>query len=484
MNEGSNLLEQVLRIAPEEDATAPSSSIKDKKPIFRTLFSDATETWIRDQSSSGEYLQQLEEGHRETPSLQQISYAEDSSEEESSYGSASYDNVEEEEEEEEEEDEDEEVDSIDSCIHDNDFTEEGSDIRTDDNDNDNDNDNDDDDDSIDSGYSIRSKSSRVVEVFHSPAVDSNETDSMATTSTKNMRGMFSARNSLDDTSNSFWTNSASDANSDSRKSIEFEMVVDLRTSWTTVREPTSQSQSQSSSYFSTLGDSLDVFVQDDKLCWLPARVIEHRCDHALVAISLPKTWCDSTIVEEEDVQRGNGIHSSIKKMAPSEVDMLVSEFGIPVNMLRKISYSDYEMGELPGQNVQTTGKHDVVTSVNKAPSDLADLRELHMATILFNLKERHFVQKPYTRVGDILIAMNPFIWIDRLYTPENRDIYSHHLIWNCKFFFFFSICDTQHMYELLLLIFISSHRRQSQINSSPPFYLYLAHNRCRQSKGG
>lgn len=83
-----------------------------------------------------------------------------------------------------------------------------------------------------------------------------------------MRGMLSAKNSLDDTSNSFWTNSASDTNYDSRKSIEFEMVVDLRTSWTTVKQPTSQSQSQSqsSSHLSTLGDSLDVFVQDDKLC--------------------------------------------------------------------------------------------------------------------------------------------------------------------------------------------------------------------------
>lgn len=183
-------------------------------------------------------------------------------------------------------------------------------------------------------------------------------------------------------------------------------------------------------------------------------MLEHRRDHALVAISLPKTWYDSTIVEEEDVQHGNGICSSIKEMAPSEVDTLVSEFDIPFNMLRKNSYGDYDMGELPRQNVQTTGKHDVVTSVSKALSDLADLRELHMATILFNLKERHFVQKPYTRVGDILIATNPFVWIDKFYTPENRDIYSHHLIWNCKFSFFFSICYTQHIYELLLLIFI------------------------------
>jgi hypothetical protein len=435
MNEGGNFLEQVSGIAPEVENLAPSSN-KDK-PIFRSLFSDATETWIRDQSSRGEHhLQQPEEGQRESPSLQKNSYAEDSSEEteeSSSYSSASYDNVEEEEEENENE-EDEDVDYIDSCMHDNAFTEEGSDIWTDD-DGDSDEEN-----SIDSSNSIRSKSNREVEVVVlSPVVESNEPpNSTTTTSTKNMRGMLSARNSFDDTSNSFWTNSASDTNSDSQiKSVEFGMVVDLRTSWTTVKESPSQSQSQSqsqsSSSFSTLGGSLDVFVHDDKLCWLPARVLEHQHDHALVAISLPETWYDSTVVEE-GVQLGNGMHSSIKKMAPSEVDMLVSEFGIPVNMLRKISYSDYDMGELRRQNIQTAGKHDVATSVNKAPSDLADLRELHMATILFNLKERHFFQKPYTRVGDILIAMNPFVWIDKLYTPENRDTYSHHLIWNCKFY--------------------------------------------------
>eukprot|EP00536_Pseudo-nitzschia_multiseries_P000942 jgi/Psemu1/234140/estExt_Genewise1.C_120009 len=105
---------------------------------------------------------------------------------------------------------------------------------------------------------------------------------------------------------------------------------------------------------------------------------------------------------------------------------------LPPNMLRKVYYSDYESGELPRQNTMGARKQDAMVSESKASSDLANLRELSMAAILYNLKERHFISRPYTRVGDILIAMNPFVWINGLYTLENRDLYSQHLIWNCK----------------------------------------------------
>lgn len=32
------------------------------------------------------------------------------------------------------------------------------------------------------------------------------------------------------------------------------------------------------------------------------------------------------------------------------------------------------------------------------------------AAILFNMKKRHIEGKPYTRTGDIIIAINPFQW--------------------------------------------------------------------------
>ena len=36
---------------------------------------------------------------------------------------------------------------------------------------------------------------------------------------------------------------------------------------------------------------------------------------------------------------------------------------------------------------------------------------------------------PYTRVGDIMVAMNPFQWIEGLYSRENQASYADVLIW-------------------------------------------------------
>jgi myosin-5 len=65
---------------------------------------------------------------------------------------------------------------------------------------------------------------------------------------------------------------------------------------------------------------------------------------------------------------------------------------------------------------------------------MEDLIHQNPAAVLYNLKQRHFLQKTYTRVGDILIAMNPFVWIDDLYSSKTQDLYSKHLIWNGMFY--------------------------------------------------
>ena len=62
--------------------------------------------------------------------------------------------------------------------------------------------------------------------------------------------------------------------------------------------------------------------------------------------------------------------------------------------------------------------------------DMADLHYLHEAAILYNLKQRHGQNLPYTRVGDIVVAVNPFEWIDGLYSSEKQAIYAKHLIWD------------------------------------------------------
>jgi myosin-5 len=51
------------------------------------------------------------------------------------------------------------------------------------------------------------------------------------------------------------------------------------------------------------------------------------------------------------------------------------------------------------------------------------------AGILFNLKCRHIEGNPYTRTGDIIIAVNPFQWFTFLYTDAKRTYYSNRLVW-------------------------------------------------------
>ena len=51
------------------------------------------------------------------------------------------------------------------------------------------------------------------------------------------------------------------------------------------------------------------------------------------------------------------------------------------------------------------------------------------AAILYNMKKRHKDGKPYTRTGDIVIAVNPFQWFTHLYTEKKRTYYSSRLVW-------------------------------------------------------
>ena len=79
------------------------------------------------------------------------------------------------------------------------------------------------------------------------------------------------------------------------------------------------------------------------------------------------------------------------------------------------------------KSIKLQNNNNIIEGSNKA--DMADLSYLHDAAILYNLKSRHVASLPYTRVGDILVAVNPFIWIKDLYTMEQRDFYAKNLIW-------------------------------------------------------
>lgn len=68
---------------------------------------------------------------------------------------------------------------------------------------------------------------------------------------------------------------------------------------------------------------------------------------------------------------------------------------------RTVKLSSYKDGNLPLQNVNENG-HLIIME------DLCDLPYLHEPAILFNVKARHEEKMPYTRVGEITIACNPF----------------------------------------------------------------------------
>ena len=50
--------------------------------------------------------------------------------------------------------------------------------------------------------------------------------------------------------------------------------------------------------------------------------------------------------------------------------------------------------------------------------NLVDLNFLHEPAILFALRERFAAQTPYTRTGNIIVAVNPYQWIDNLYGKD------------------------------------------------------------------
>ncbi|EED86499.1 predicted protein, partial [Thalassiosira pseudonana CCMP1335] len=62
-------------------------------------------------------------------------------------------------------------------------------------------------------------------------------------------------------------------------------------------------------------------------------------------------------------------------------------------------------------------------------TDLAELDHLNEAAMLYNIKDRHCRRKPYTRVGDIIVAVNPYQWLPDLYSEEIQNEYADRIIW-------------------------------------------------------
>jgi myosin heavy subunit len=60
------------------------------------------------------------------------------------------------------------------------------------------------------------------------------------------------------------------------------------------------------------------------------------------------------------------------------------------------------------------------------PNDLVHLSEVNNASILHSLRERFYKDLIYTSIGSILVAINPFKWINNLYHESLMARYASH----------------------------------------------------------
>eukprot|EP00588_Corethron_pennatum_P021465 CAMPEP_0194317724 /NCGR_PEP_ID=MMETSP0171-20130528/14450_1 /TAXON_ID=218684 /ORGANISM="Corethron pennatum, Strain L29A3" /LENGTH=743 /DNA_ID=CAMNT_0039074427 /DNA_START=42 /DNA_END=2269 /DNA_ORIENTATION=- len=97
--------------------------------------------------------------------------------------------------------------------------------------------------------------------------------------------------------------------------------------------------------------------------------------------------------------------------------------GVPAAPLSvDLSNPLYASGALPRANVHPESGAPVQVA------DLCDLTYLNEPAILYNLGARHAAGLPYTRTGDIVIAVNPYQWMAELYGDDNKGRYADHYI--------------------------------------------------------
>ncbi|KAG7349148.1 myosin head motor domain containing protein [Nitzschia inconspicua] len=137
------------------------------------------------------------------------------------------------------------------------------------------------------------------------------------------------------------------------------------------------------------------FIRDPEFVWLPAIKEGNNDTHAQVKVPQYK--------DEQSIVCDGG--KTAKGWKEVEVPL-----------------TDFRKGVFPMQNVDASG--DL-----KAFPDMVNLTFLHDAGILYNLKDRHRNGKPYTRIGDIIIAVNPFQWFNEIYTEQVRSHYARVLVW-------------------------------------------------------
>ncbi|VEU41146.1 unnamed protein product [Pseudo-nitzschia multistriata] len=154
-----------------------------------------------------------------------------------------------------------------------------------------------------------------------------------------------------------------------------------------------------------------VYILDPEHSWIPAKV-KDRNQTASGSSSASSLTISVPQYKNEQAIRCDGGRTASHGYKTKTIDFSTAE-----------NQERYPNLHLPLQNVNSEGELQVV-------EDMVDLPFLHEAAILYNLKARHVESLPYTRTGDIILACNPYKWIHRLYSDEERSKYSQALVWN------------------------------------------------------
>ena len=104
----------------------------------------------------------------------------------------------------------------------------------------------------------------------------------------------------------------------------------------------------------------------------------------------------------------------ISEIKTNEYIIKIDDFDIPIDIIQSLTTYNGKLDSLPLQNINT--------NINGI-EDMCNLNFLHEASILHNLKQRFHAIQPYTYVGNICIAINPYQWIDSIYSNNMKDLY-------------------------------------------------------------
>ncbi|ETO69494.1 hypothetical protein F444_13936 [Phytophthora nicotianae P1976] len=125
------------------------------------------------------------------------------------------------------------------------------------------------------------------------------------------------------------------------------------------------------------------YIPDDDAAWLPVYVEEVNEAKGLVTVRIQRPRKDQQNEDAAD-------HDDADRTGESRV--VAMDVGFPL------------------QNAQ-------LSRYDEGLDNMIDLNHLHEAAILRNLKKRFRARMPYTYTGDICLAVNPYQWLDELYTP-------------------------------------------------------------------